>query len=307
MAWADPLPGGGYRGGYRDSAGKKQYVKDPATGRTRKFGRKKDARDAATEEEVKASRRAAIANGLEPARIPWGAFWDSISDDRGARLSDTNVVEHSIVENYLRPKWGKVPLNQIITRGSAEHGVQEWVNDLEHGRVDGWKLSRPPAPSYVHRIYAVFQASMTVAKDTGVLTTSPCVGVKLPRKSKRAKPYLDAENAEKMGEHLRSDYRDAVDFSGETGLRPGELCGLHANYVDRERGWMSVREVLVARRRVIRSFPKDEDVRAVPLTPKAIEILDRQLKGRNLTHGCGLEHTDGTECASALVFLPKSS
>ncbi|MGI8308135.1 site-specific integrase [Saccharopolyspora hattusasensis] len=125
------------------------------------------------------------------------------------------------------------------------------------------------------------------------------------QKSKRAKPYLDAENAEKMGEHLRSDYRDAVDFGGETGLRPGELCGLHANYVDRERGWMWVREVLVARRRVIRSFPKDEDVRAVPLTPKAIEILDRQLKGRNLTHGCGLEHTDGTECASALVFLSK--
>lgn len=45
MAWADPLPGGGYR----DSAKKKQYVKD-ANGKTRKFARKKDARDAATGE-----------------------------------------------------------------------------------------------------------------------------------------------------------------------------------------------------------------------------------------------------------------
>ncbi|SDZ57163.1 Site-specific recombinase XerD [Saccharopolyspora shandongensis] len=304
MAWADPLPGGSFRGGYRDSAGKKQYVKD-GNGKTRKFGRKKDARDAATEEELKASRRAAIANGSESARISWGAWWDSISDDRDARLSDTNSTEHCIVEKYIRPKWGDVPLNQIITKGSTEKGVQEWVNDVTAGRVDGWKREQRPAPSYVRRIYAVFQASMTIAHDKKILSASPCVGIKLPTKSKRAKPYLDTDRAGKMGEHLREDYRDAVEFSVETGIRPGELCGLHVHSVDRERGWMWVREVLVSRRRVIRPFPKDDDVRAVPLTPKALDIYDRQIDGRDLTRGCGLEHTDGTTCTNALVFLSK--
>ncbi|MEV0085221.1 tyrosine-type recombinase/integrase [Saccharopolyspora sp. NPDC050642] len=304
MAWADPLPGGGFRGGYRDSAGTKKYVKDAATGRTRKFTRKKDARDAATEEEISASRQAAVDTGKQSARIPWGELWDRISGARDARPSDTYVTEHCLVEKYIRPKWGDVHLNKITSKGSADTGVQEWVDDLTAGRVDAWKYERQPSPAYVRRIYAVFQASMTTAKDKGILTASPCVGIKLPKKTKRAKPYLARDNAEKMGEHLRN-YRDVVDFSLETGLRPGELCGLHAHNVDLKRGWVVVCEVLVARRRVIRPYPKDEDMRAVPLTPKAIEILDRQLDGRSLAGGCGVEHTDGTECTGALVFLTK--
>ncbi|MGW5645024.1 tyrosine-type recombinase/integrase [Saccharopolyspora sp. NPDC003752] len=305
MAWADPLPGGGYRGGYRDSAGKKQYVKDPATGRTKKFTRKKDARDAAKEKEVEASRKAAIDHGQESARITWGDWWDRITEGRYTGLSDTEATERCLVKKYVRPKWGDVQLNKITTKGSPDKGIQEWVDDIAAGRIDGWKLDRPPAPSYVHRIYAVFQGSMTTAKEKGVLTASPCMGVKLPKRTKRAKPYLASDNAEKMGEFLRGDYRDAVDFGLETGLRPGELCGLHVHYVDRERGWMLVCEVMVARRGVIRPYPKDEDMRAVPLTPKAIVILDRQLDGRNLTGGCGLEHTDATTCSSALVFISK--
>lgn len=305
MAWADPLPGGGYRGGYRDSSGKKQYVKDLATGRTRKFSRKRDAREAATEEEVKASRKAAIVEGKESARVPWGTFWESISEGRAERPTETPGIEQSIAKLYLLPKWREVPLNKIITKGSAEHGVQEWVTELENGRVDGWKLERPPSPSYMRRIYRVFQASMTVAKDTGILTVSPCVGIELPKISKRAKPYLAQEGADQLRGYLREDYQDAVDFGYETGLRPGELCGLHICRTDRKRGWILVREVLVQRRGIIRPFPKDDDVRLVPCTPKALAILDRRIADRDLTQGCGLEHSDGSTCTSPLVFITK--
>src|SRR5690606_4082343 len=72
---------------------------------------------------------------------------------------------------------------------------------------------------------------------------------------------------------------------------------------DLDRGWVEVVDTFVYRRRVIRPSPKDEDVRMVPLSSVAVEIARRRLDGRDLSAGCGLPHTDGSTCRSALVFL----
>ncbi|TKG61305.1 tyrosine-type recombinase/integrase [Prauserella endophytica] len=288
MAWAEKLATG-WRGRYRDQHGVKHKVTQPDGSL---FERKKDAIEAAEEEAVKARRTAAVKQGALPASIKWGHWWDTIVVDRTFDESDTATAEKYIVKNWLRPKWGDTPLNKI-----PHDDVQEWVDDKQRG------LGVRPgmSPRYARRIYAVFSVSMSIAVKKKVLDASPCVGIKLPKIPKKPKPYVETSHAAQLD--LREDYQDAVEFGLETGLRPGELCGLHIHRCDLEKGWMDVVETFVHRRRVIRPIPKDQDARGVPLTSKAIEIVRRRMGDRDRSAGCGLQHTDGEACSSALVFL----
>ena len=197
------------------------------------------------------------------------------------------------------PRWEREGLNKI-----TQASVQSWVNDLTAGNDDGWEdKSRKPEPTYVRRIYSVFRSTMKQAVKDKILTASPCVGITLPRKRKKKKEFLDAERSAIIGTALRKDYHDAIELGLETGMRPGELCGLHANNVDLTRRTIWVCEVIVDRKKLIKPFPKDDDAREIPLTTKAMEIITRALEGRDLTKGCGLPHSDGTVCNSPLVLV----
>lgn len=287
MAWAEPLKSGRYRGGYRRPGDPDKHYVDGT------FRLKRDAKDAAAEAEVAAKREAATRKGTLAASVRWGDWWDTISADRSP-LADTSTVERSLVERYIRPRWGKTPLNGI-------EDVQEWMDRFAAGRDPNWVHQRQPSPAYAQRVFGLFRASINVAIKKKILTSSPCAGVELPPVRKRKdKPYLPVDDASKL--KLRADYRDAVDFALETGLRPGELCGLHVHRINRKRRILTVADVLVEGRRLIRPYPKDDDMRRVPLSQKAMEILDRRIEGRDLTAGCGLPHVD-EECPSALVFV----
>ncbi|MEC3975107.1 tyrosine-type recombinase/integrase [Amycolatopsis sp. H20-H5] len=252
------------------------------------------AKAAANEMEVEARRQAAPSEVAPAATIPWGDWWDQLVTKREFSDTDTATTESYIVERFLRPKWGHVPLNEI-----SYELAEEWV---ESGEL---KVRKGMSPAYVHRIYSVFNVSIKAAmKKPAILKASPLAGIELPKRLKRPKPYLSVRSNEAMAKHLRDDYRDAIEFQLETGLRPGEVCGLHSDRLDLDRGWMLVAETFVKRRGVIRPFPKDGDVRSVPLTDKAIKIASRRIEGRDESHGCGFEHTDeSVPCSGVLVFL----
>lgn len=187
--------------------------------------------------------------------------------------------------------------------GIKHKAVQTWVDSLADGSCPEWTGARPPEPSYVRRIFAVLRSSLKKAVDGEVLDATPCAGIRLPRIRKKRKQHLTVDEATQIGVKLRSDYRDAINTVLETGLRPSELCGLHADRVDWVNMLVEIDAVYVYRKNLIRAWPKDKDARKVPLTAAAVEILRRRLAGRDLSAGCGVPHADGSECGSALVFL----
>lgn len=286
MASTEKLPSGRWRGRYVDADGNKRSV--PGT-----FALKGDAMDAAVDEQAKARRKSAARKGTLSAKTTWGQWWEVFSADREFD-SDTALTEARIVKSFLVPRWGDEPLNQI--KRSGKGGVQEWVDDIKRGR----------SASYVQRIFSVFSVSINAAVDREILLASPTAGVKLPKRQKKPKTFLTVEELDKLRPHLSQQVRDAVDFDLETGIRPNELAGLHHHRVDVERGWMVAAEVYIFRKKMIRAWPKDEEPRVLPLSTKAIEIVKRRLEGRDLTTGCGVEHTDGSKCRHALVFLSAS-
>lgn len=289
MAWTEPLAGG-YRGRYRNPSNPKEKIKVLQPDGT-PFPRKRAAQHAATEEESKARRSAAVDKGTSTqlASIKWGDWWDQMTEKRDFP-SDTRRKEEHLVAAHIRPKWGDTPLNKI-----THDLVQAWVSDEE------LKIRPGMSPGYALRIYGVFRLSINQAVKKKVLDSSPCVEIELPKVPKKAKPYLDVETVEEIDLHPR--FKDAVEFGLETGLRPGELSGLHACMLDLKGGFLIVKHVYVTRRKMIRDYPKDEDTRVVPLTPRAVEILDRALDGRELTGGCGIDHFEET-CDSVIVFRP---
>ncbi|OOC04254.1 integrase [Amycolatopsis azurea DSM 43854] len=226
------------------------------------------------------------------ATTKWGAWWDHLATKRTFDDTDTASTEANIVKKYLRPKWGDIALRDI-TYKAAKHWVQE--GDL--------KVRPGMSPGYVHRIFSIFNVTIKEALDQEVLTASPLAGVKLPKRHKKPKPYLSTKSNAAMSAHLREDYRDALAFGLETGVRPGELCGLHSDRIDLDRGWMLVAETFVKRRGIIRPYPKDGDVRWVPLTDLACEIAARRLGARDESKGCGFVHSDGLPCSGVLTFM----
>lgn len=281
MASTEKLPSGRYRARYIDADGKKRWL--PGT-----FARKSDAKDAAIDEQARAKRRAAAEKGTLSARTSWGDWWDTLNKDR-VFTSDRGIREAGYVTNHVRPEWGDVPLNGI-KRGE----VQAWVDEL---------CRRGYAANTVRNIYAPLQWSVNRALQWNppILDASPLVKIKLPRRPKRAKKYVEPGEPATLAS-MNKVFIDAADFILEVGCRPSEMAGLHADHVDLTGGWAIIEHVYVQRLRKLRPEPKDEDARKVPLSSRAIEIVKGCLEGRDLTEGCGIEHTDGSTCSSSLVF-----
>jgi integrase len=290
MAWAEQLPSGRWRGCWRDTAKRKQYITNEGKG----YDRKTDAKEAAQEQEVKARRRAAAEAGTHSAKMLWRDLWEIYNNrpKRTKAVSDTIVVQSSNVDRYVMPRWGDKPINKI-----SHVAVQNWVD--EELDILGRK------PNYVRTLYTPFRASINYAVvKLKILDASPCVGIELPKTPKRQKKtHTTADEATKLGKKLHKRYRRMMEFEHETGLRPNEVCGLHAVNIDRKRRRITVANVYVGKRNVIRAYTKNGGEREVPLTRRAIELLDEALEGRDLTAGCGVPHANGTKCRSVVVFL----
>lgn len=287
MAWTEKLSGGKYRGAWRDPDGRKRYTRRGEFPE-HPYARKRDAMEAAQEAEVKARRRAAAQQGVISASITFGEWWQIVAP----ASDETNVAvkADSIARNYLLPRWESTPLN-----GIKQRAVKTWV------WVD---LTPKREPSYVHRIFAEFRRAVNLALDGDppVLDASPCAGVKLPTIRRKSKTYVDDDYLTEIGQVLHPHYRDLNRVDLKTGLRPGEACGLHADAVDLDAGWLEVQAVFVDKLNVIRGYPKDKDTRMVPLVDEVVSVIRRRLAGRDLKAGCGVPHSDGSTCKSVLVF-----
>ncbi|MGW4128023.1 tyrosine-type recombinase/integrase [Amycolatopsis japonica] len=290
MAWAEKMPSGRWRGCWRDTAKRKKSITNEGRG----YDRKTDAKEAAQEQEVKARRQAAVASGTQSAKIHWKELWE-IFNNRPRRknaVSNTVANQQTVVDLYVMDRWGDIPINKI------SHGqVQLWID--EDIALPGRKAS------YVQTIYKPFRSSMNYAvKKLKILDASPCVGVELPQVRKnRRKAHATTADTDSLAKKLSPPFRRLMDFEHDTGVRPNEACGIHADQLDFKRRRAQITNVFVEGVNVIRAYPKDDDPRDVPLTDRAMAAAKEALEGRDLTAGCGVPHADGSRCRSVLVFL----
>jgi len=279
MAWAERLPSGKYRGLYRDAAGKKRSV-------GKLYAHKAAAERAAASQEERA--RKSLAADPEAYKRPWGEWCDEWWPTRGVEPT-TLKIDGSRRRTHLDPRWGSVPLASI-----RRHDVKAWAAAMLRAKV---------GPSTIQRAVHLFSASLEAAVDAEILEANPAARIRLGKGSQAQERFLTREEYAAIREQLpTTDHQLVADVLVYTGLRWGEMAGMHWNRVDLERGIIAVVETWDEPSGRIKAYPKGKRARFVPLTPELVEALSERTQGRG---GCGVEHATG-KCRSSLVLTTAS-
>jgi integrase len=148
------------------------------------------------------------------------------------RLSPTTARRYqSIIDKYLTPEFGHVPIGRI-----THEVVQRYIN----------RLAADPerAPGMVRNVYAVLRTAMAKGVRLGMVKANPCTAIELPRARRDEPVFLTADEVRAVAEKIDAHYRVLVYTAAYTGLRAGELAGLQRQDVDLLRGVIHVRRAL---------------------------------------------------------------
>lgn len=273
MAWSEKLPSGRYRGVYRDAAGKRRSAGT--------FSHKARAERAAAALELEA-RRASWRNADSFLR-PWGEWAQRWQQARTVEPSTARGDAHRL-RNHLEPKWQSVPIGSI-----TRHDVKDWVASMRAADVSA---------ENVKRIVHLFSSSMNAAVDAEVIPANPAARLKLAGGAPAQERYLTRDEYDTLRANLpTTDDQLIADVLVQTGLRWGEMAGLHTARVDFTRGVIRVVETYDQDENRIKAYPKGKRVREVPVLP---DLLER-LAARPAAGACGVEHAAG-RCVSGLLL-----
>lgn len=254
MAYARKLPSGAWQGIYR--SGGRGGSKHTAT-----YDRKADALGWAQEQEAKLRR----GTWIDP-RASSVLFRDLVDGDDGwwaGRVVEATTLanDRSRVDSHLLPKWRDVAVGNI--RPSA---VQAWVKELSKAGL---------APATVRAIHQLFRSAMDSAVKDRYIDRNPCDETKLPTVPPGREVFLTHPEVDGILGHLDPFHQAVCLCLVLTGMRWGEVAGLHWERVHLNERRIDVHEVLSEVRgdRTIKPYPKSKRRRSVPVSDELYEAL----------------------------------
>ncbi|UIU47043.1 site-specific integrase [Microcystis phage MinS1] len=279
MAWAEKLPSGRWRASYRDAAGRQRSAGT--------FPHKPKAERAAAAAEEAARRR--VGDDLSGARRPWGAWcvewWPTRMVEESTRITDEGRRR-----NHLEPRWAQVPLGAI-----TRQDVKAWAAGLVR---DGM------SPSTATRVVHLLSASLNAAVDAELIQVNPAARIRIGQGEQEVERFLTRSEVGRILDELPTTHDQLiVETLVHTGLRWGELAGLHRHRVDFDAGQLRVVETFVEKAERVKGYPKGRQVRSVPLTRDLVARL-AALESRPAP--CGYPHFVGSKevpCRRAGLLL----
>lgn len=205
MASIKKLPNGKWRARYYDGRGKQP---------TRHFDRRVDAQRWIDEQTAGLVTGAYVDPTAGRTRLSvYAAAWESTQVGSGATLR--------LIDNALR-------LHILPALGDRQ------LVSIRHSDVQGLvrALAADLAPSSVRNIYDVLRRLLTAAVDDRLIAVSPCSRITLPALPDAEIVPPTAEQVRVIAGAVAPPYRGAVLTLAGSGLRIGELLGLHVRDVD---------------------------------------------------------------------------
>ncbi len=274
MGWAEKLPSGKYRGVYRDARGQKRSAGT--------FSHKARAERAASAKEEDA--RKSMAADPEAYKRPWG---DWCADWWETRTVNASTLRNDTYRryNHLAPAWDHVAIGAI-----TRHDVKAWAARLSRSGL---------GPESVRRAVHLLSASLVAAVDAEIIEANPASRIKLPGGPPAPERYLTGEEYDTLRSHLATETDQLItDLLVHTGVRWGEMAGLHCSRVNLERGYLRVVETFDEPSNAMNAYPKGKRLREVPLTDDLVTALGERIKKRG---DCATEHNSG-RCPSPLLL-----
>ena len=166
-------------------------------------------------------------------------------------------------ETHVLPKWGDYQVSKI-TRAD----VQEWVAGLDRSR------------SVTSRCVTILSSILDDAVADSLIHSNRATNIALPKTSKKPRVYLDHKQVEAFA-IAAGENGVIIRTLAYTGLRWGELAGLHGPDVDTVGRRIHVnRNAVQVGSRIVVGTPKTHELRTVPIPAfLAVELLERVGEG----------------------------
>jgi integrase len=284
MAWTRLLPSGKYQARYRNLAGEERSAGS--------YAQAKQALKAAIKAEDE--QRAVGAVDPKDGRIEWGSWFTLWHDSRSLAYATDNTYR-STADCHLMPKWRSLPLVKF-----TELDIERWKKWMLTPKEKGGDGC---SPWTVRAALMLLKTSLNAAVRAKRLTVSPATHVPYPDLPEGLERYLTPDEVEAIAFYLDGANALLVWTSVQTGLRFGELAGLHWRRLDLDRGAIQVVEKFDQKAGVIDPLPKDNEQRSVPLPDDLVAMLARYRDhaAPERQDDCGVPHVAG-RCVGDLVF-----
>ncbi|MFD3582877.1 tyrosine-type recombinase/integrase [Streptomyces sp. NPDC058683] len=152
-------------------------------------------------------------------------------------------------------------------RAITRMDVQSWIRAL---------VEKGAGAAAIKRAYNLTASMMRAAVDDDVLAVSPCRNIDLPTIAVKPPQWFTLDQAQSILDGLPTAWRTMCLLGFYTGLRWGELSGLHRHRIDQRRSRLFVVEVNT--KSGIKEYPKSSKSRQeVPLPPHVLEALERHI------------------------------
>lgn len=218
---------------------------------------------------------------VDPSRMTIKEFMVVWQQDTGTDLKDsTKQKRQDIIDHYVLPHLGLRHIQKLTPLD-----VQQWQTTLLQQRHKPSTKKRKPgdpppepgkllSPATVAGAMTLLGTAMKHALQLGLIYRNPVEAVKRVKIPKRDLKVWEPSEVQRLIAAITDDrLYGLVYLALTTGMRRGELCGLH--WTDIQRGVITVRHncVIVGNRAVI-STPKTEaGRRRIPLPPDTLEAL----------------------------------
>jgi integrase len=168
----------------------------------------------------------------------------------------------SSIRIHVMPHWAGWEMRAI-----SRMDVQGWIRQLIEDGVGAATIARA---------YNLMSSIMRAAVDDDVIPVSPCRRIDLPQIAVKPPQWFTLDQAQGILDELPPGWRTMCLVGFYTGLRWGELSGLHRHRIDQRRSRLFVVEV--NSKSGIKEYPKSSrSRREVPLPPHVMEALERHI------------------------------
>lgn len=249
MAYVKRLPSGSWRAQYRDRTGQRHG---------RSFPSKREADDWAAEQERDVRR----GRHYDPraGRITVGEFEARWWDARVVEAT-TRATDRGRLDRHVLPRWRDVAVEAVTPTA-----VQGWARQMQRGGL---------AAATVRSCVQLLASILDAARRDGIIPDNPARGVSLPTVPPGAEVYLTRDEADRVLDQMKPDEQAVTMTLLYTGMRWGEVAGLHLRRVDLLRRRIDVVETLVEVKgqRIIKPYPKGKRRRTVPVPRDLADVL----------------------------------
>ncbi|WP_079126424.1 tyrosine-type recombinase/integrase [Streptomyces sp. ERV7] len=149
--------------------------------------------------------------------------------------------------------------------------VQSWVRKL---------ILDDKGASAIWRAYNLLSSLMRSAVDEDLIAVTPCRSIGLPEEAVKPPQWFTLAQAQSILDELAQPWQTMALLAFYTGLRWGELSGLHGHRIDWQRGRLFVVEVNT--QSGIKEYPKSsKSRREVPIPEHVLDALARHVHGQD--------------------------